>query len=167
MRILALIPARGGSKRLPGKNVKLLGGLPLIAWTIRSALESQVCVDVVVSTDDPEIKRVSCHYGASVSGLRPIELATDTASSVDVALHALDEYEAGHSPVDGLMLLQPTSPFRPSKTIKEAVGLFESAEGKYPVVSVSPASCHPSWCFKLDMQSYTMAPFLEIGRAHV
>ena len=112
MKILALIPARGSSKRLPGKNTKLLGGLPLIVWTIRAAKESGCCTQVMVSTDDPEIAAVARDFGAEVPWLRPPELATDTASSVDVALHAIANCGAGSHTIDGLLLLQPTSPFR-------------------------------------------------------
>lgn len=158
MKILALIPARGGSKRLPGKNIKLLGGLPLIAWTIRSAQSSNCCVDVLVSTDDQEIADISLAYGASVPWLRPPELASDTARSVDVALHALDAYEKSHGPVDGLLLLQPTSPFRDAETIKSGVALFETNVGIRPVVGVSPAQSHPAWCFRTTADG--MVPFL-------
>lgn len=158
MKILALIPARGGSKRLPGKNIKLLGGLPLIAWTIRAALESKCCVDVLVSTDEQEIADISLAYGASVPWLRPPELSSDTATSIDVALHALDAYEEAHGPVDGLMLLQPTSPFRSADTIKSGVTLFEANGGIRSVVGVSPAQSHPAWCFRTTADG--MAPFL-------
>lgn len=149
MKILGLIPARGGSKRLPGKNLKKLGGLPLIAWTIRAALESRVFVDVLVSTDDPEIAEVSKSYGALVLSLRPSRLATDEASSIDVAIHALNQYEDAHFSVDGLMLLQPTSPFRSSNTINDAANKFKSSGGK-SVVGVSSAESHPAWCFYID-----------------
>lgn len=158
MKILALIPARGGSKRLPGKNIKLLGGLPLIVWTIRAALESKCCVDVLVSTDDQEIADISLAYGASVPWLRPPELSSDTATSIDVALHALDAYEEAHGPVDGLLLLQPTSPFRTADAIKRGVALFDTTCGIRPVVSVSAAESHPAWCFRVSKDGIT--PFL-------
>jgi N-acylneuraminate cytidylyltransferase/CMP-N,N'-diacetyllegionaminic acid synthase len=159
MKILALIPARGGSKRVPGKNIKVLGGLPLIAWTIRAALESGVCAAVVVSTDDPEIAEVALKYGATVPGLRPAQLATDTAGSIDVALHALDLYESKNGPIDGLLLLQPTSPFRSAETIRRGVQIFGENEGKRQVVSVSRASCHPAWCFRTSSEG--IEPFLS------
>ena len=158
MKILALIPARGGSKRLPGKNIKPLGGLPLIVWTIRAARTSSCFVDVLVSTDDQEIADISLVYGASVPWLRPPELASDTAHGVDVALHALDAYEMSHGPVDGLLLLQPTSPFRTAETIKSGVALFETNRGIRPVVGVSPAQSHPAWCFRTTADG--MEPFL-------
>jgi len=158
MKILALIPARGGSKRLPGKNIKPLNGLPLIAWTIRSAQQSGVCAAIQVSTDDPRIAEVATQYGAEVPGLRPAELSTDTATSVDVALHALDCYERKDGAIDGLMLLQPTSPFRRVETIREGVRLFERYNAGRPVVSFSPALTHPNWCFKTAADG--MEPFL-------
>jgi CMP-N-acetylneuraminic acid synthetase len=90
MRILVLIPARGGSKRLPGKNIKLLGGKPLINWSIESILGISAVCDILVSTDDSEIAEIARQAGASVPWLRPANLSTDTASTVDVALHTLD-----------------------------------------------------------------------------
>lgn len=158
MKILALIPARGGSKRLPGKNIRPLGGRPLIAWTIRSAQVSCVCADIVVSTDDTKIAAVAVQHGATVLGLRPAELATDNAGSIDVALHALDLYESRYGPVDGLLLLQPTSPFRSADTIRRGIQLYQDHEGKRPVVSVSPASSHPAWCFRTTSDG--IEPFL-------
>lgn len=158
MRLLALIPARGGSKRVPGKNIKNLGGLPLIAWTLRAAHDSGVCGAVVVSTDDEAIAAVAREHGADVPGLRPAELASDTAGSVDVALHALDRYEAAHGPVDGLLLLQPTSPFRTADTIRRGAALFAKTHGRRSVVSVSPAPSHPAWCFRTTPDG--MEPFL-------
>lgn len=148
MKILALIPARGGSKRLPGKNIRLLGGKPLIAWSIDVVKCIPEICDILVSTDDAAIAAVSKEAGALVPWLRPAELSTDTASSIDVALHALDWYEAEKGTVDGLLLLQPTSPFRTTDTVKRAVAMFEKEHGRHPVVSVSPASCHPAWCFR-------------------
>jgi len=165
VKILTLIPARGGSKRLPGKNIKELGGLPLIAWTLHAARDSSVCAAIVVSTDDEAIAAVAREHGADVPGLRPAALATDTAGSVDVALHALDLYEAGHGPVDGLLLLQPTSPFRTADTIRRGVALFAENHGRQPVVGVSAAPSHPAWCFRTTSDG--MEPFLgwdAIGR---
>ena len=158
MKILAVIPARGGSERLPGKNIKCLGGLPLLAWTVRAARDSGVCTEVLVSTDNASIAEIARHHGACVPGLRPRHLATETASSVDVALHALDTWEAGHGPVDGVLLLQPTSPFRTAETIRRGVALFALNGGRHSVVSVSPAVNHPAWCFRTTRDG--MEPFL-------
>lgn len=158
MKILALIPARGGSKRLPGKNIRSLGGRPLIGWTIAAARDSGVCSYIIVSTDDEGIAQVARTQGADVPGLRPAELASDTAGSVEVALHALELHEQEHGPIDGLLLLQPTSPFRTADTIRTAVQKFIVTAGEHPVVSVSPAASHPAWCFRTT--EYGMEPFL-------
>jgi CMP-N-acetylneuraminic acid synthetase len=148
-RILALIPARGGSKRLPGKNIRPLAGLPLIAWTIRAALAAGAFADVLVSTDDQSIADVATEYGASVPWLRPDDLSTDTATSVDVVLHALAACAAASRPIDSVMLLQPTSPFRSVETISRAIDLHRRT-GMAPVVSVCPAKPHPAWCFRVS-----------------
>jgi N-acylneuraminate cytidylyltransferase/CMP-N,N'-diacetyllegionaminic acid synthase len=158
MNILGLIPARGGSKRIPGKNIKLLGGLPLIAWTIRAALASNTCSHIVVSTDDDNIAAIAEKFGAIVPGLRPEQLATDVSTSVDVAIYELEKHEKTHGPVDGVLLLQPTSPFRTAESIKKAVNLFEMTGGCRAVVSVSKAPVHPAWCFRLNKSG--MEPYL-------
>lgn len=162
MRILALIPARGGSKRLPEKNVRQLGGRPMLAWSIAAATGIKDICDILVSTDDKEIFDVAKRAGALVPWLRPMELATDTATSIDVALHALDWYEESHGVVDGLMLLQPTSPFRRTETIKKAIQLFIANERR-SVIGVSPAATHPLWCFRIEQN--TLIPYFknEIG----
>lgn len=160
MRILALITARGGSKRLPGKNLMLLGGRPMLGWSIEAAQEAGELVDILVSTDDAAIADVARASGALVPWLRPASLASDTAASIDVALHALDWYEATHGPVDGLMLLQPTSPFRRSETIRAAVQAF-AQHGRRPVIGVSSAASHPAWCFRITSEG--LAPWGENG----
>jgi CMP-N,N'-diacetyllegionaminic acid synthase len=147
--ILALIPARGGSKRLPGKNVRPLGGRPLIVWSIDAARDIPEICDTLVSTDDPEIAKVAANAGAFVPWLRPPELASDTAQSVDVALHALAWYEDARGPVDGLLLLQPTSPFRTRDSILRGIHLFKNGGGA-PVLGVSPNNVHPLRTFRLQ-----------------
>lgn len=159
-RILAIVPARGGSKRLPRKNVLPLGGKPLIAWTIDTALESGCFMDVLVSTDDEEIADAARAAGAMVPWLRPAELATDTATSMAVCMHALDWYEQQKGPVDGLLLLQPTSPFRTTASIRRAIEQF-CAHPKQSVVSFSPAESHPMWCYRVDGDA--IAPFMDGG----
>ncbi len=142
------MPARGGSKRLPGKNIRLLGHKPLILWSIDVAKDVPEICDILVSTDDPAIAAVCIAAGVLVPWLRPAELASDTASSVDVVLHALDWYESEKGPVDGLLLLQPTSPFRSPTTLEKAIGIFKNESGQHPVVSVCPADTHPAWFFR-------------------
>jgi CMP-N-acetylneuraminic acid synthetase len=148
-RVLAVVPARGGSKRLPRKNIMLLAGRPLITWTIDAAFNSGVCTDVLVSTDDEEIAVTARAAGAMVPWLRPAHLATDTASSANVIAHALDWYEREHGEVDAVLLLQPTSPFRSIEAIRGAVSAYVNQTGvtRHPVVSVSPAASHPAWTF--------------------
>lgn len=154
MRILALIPARGGSKRLPRKNILPLGGKPLIVWSIDVAKDIPEICDILVSTDDPEIAEIAKQAGALVPWLRPAELATDTATSVDVVLHALDWYEKEKGKIDGLLLLQPTSPFRTTKFIQAGIELFQS-DMNASVISVSPTHSHPAWTFKIENDHLT------------
>lgn len=154
MRILAVITARGGSKRLPGKNVLPLGGRPLIAWSIDAARGLPEICDILVSTDDEGIAQAARATGTSVPWLRPAALSGDTAGSVDVCLHALDWYEAEHGTVDGLLLLQPTSPFRRTATIARGLAMF-APQPHRPVVSVSPAAAHPLWCYRVDNNGMT------------
>ena len=127
MKVLALIPARGGSKGIVRKNLAELAGRPLIAWTIVPAVACQAegtLTRVVVSTDDPEIAEVSAGHGAEVPFLRPAALADDTAKTVDVVMHALDFFAASGEVFDAVMLLQPTSPLRTQEDIRRAAGLF-------------------------------------------
>ena len=146
-RLLAVIPARGGSKRLPGKNIRKLGGRPLIAWSIDAARSSGVFCDIIVSTDDPEIAEVAKAYGATVPFLRPKDLATDTAGSLAVLRHAFEWYSATSAELDGVALLQPTSPFRSIASIREAASEYGRHGFRRTLVSVSPAKSHPAWCF--------------------
>ncbi|PJZ86308.1 cytidylyltransferase domain-containing protein [Leptospira harrisiae] len=157
MRILTLIPARGGSKRLPGKNIKLLGGKPLIAWSIDVAKGIPEICDILVSTDSLEIAEIAKKCGGYVPWLRPENLSTDTSSSVDMAIHALQWYEETHGKVDGLMLLQPTSPFRSLKTIQLGIELFRKTNNA--VVAVSKTHTHPSWSFKIEND--ILVPFFD------
>lgn len=160
MRILALITARGGSKRLPGKNIRILGGKPLIVWSIDVAKDIPEICDILVSTDNSAIAEIARVAGALVPWLRPAELASDTASSTDVALHALDWYENERGNVDGLLILQPTSPFRSQETVIRGIALFKANQNR-PVIGVSPSESHPMWCFRLEDD--TMRPFIDGG----
>lgn len=158
MKILALILARGGSKRLPGKNLRLLGSKPLILWSIDIAKGIPEICEILVSTDDSATASVCAHAGALVPWLRPAEYATDTASSVDAALHALDWYESERGPVDGLMLLQPTSPFRTRGSVCRGIELFRKHD-QQPVLGVSPTHAHPMWT--LTMEGSYLVPFMR------
>ncbi len=143
--VLAVVPARGGSKGIPKKNVKLIAGKPLIAWTIEAALISKYVDRVIVSTDCQEIATVSAEHGAEVPFLRPAELAQDGTPGIDVVVHAAKAVE----PVDIVVLLQPTSPLRNSKDIDESIQLF-ARSGDAPVVSVTEAREAPQWMFAIN-----------------
>ena len=118
---LAIIPARGESKRLPRKNIMELAGKPLIAWTIEAALNSQFIDEVVVTTDNQEIAIVAQQYGANIPFLRPNKLASDTATTFDVVRHAIGHYRENGKIFDFIILLQPTSPLRTKDHIDEAI----------------------------------------------
>ena len=148
-KVLAVIPARGGSKGLPGKNIRPLCGKPVIAWTIEQALACPLIDEVFVSTDSAEIAQVSEQYGVSVPCLRPAELATDSATSVDVLLHALAFFKGRSQTFDYIIMLEPTSPLRKKKDITNALGMLDAhpqaesivgvcrAEGQHPAFLVS------------------------------
>src|SRR5690349_8046730 len=119
--VLAVIPARGGSKSIPRKNLAALAGKPLIVWTIEAASASQCLTRVVVSTDDPEITAVAAAAGAEVPFVRPAELAQDETPAIEPILHAVDwlDQHEGYRP-DFVMILQPTSPLRQAEDIDAA-----------------------------------------------
>lgn len=142
-RVLALIPARGGSKGIPGKNTKLLAGKPLIAYTIEAALESEFVDCTVVTTDSEEIAEVSRRYGAEVPFMRPSHLAGDQAKTIDCVVHALDELKNMGNVSDILLLLQPTSPLRTKGDIDGALQLYSQNREPASVVGVSEAKEHP------------------------
>ena len=140
---IGLITARGGSKAIPRKNIKLLAGKPLIAWTIQAALASRSLDRVIVSTDDPEIAQVTQEWGAEVPFMRPPELAQDDSPHRDVVIHALRWLESQPAPPpDYILLLQPTSPLRTAEDINRAVTLAVEKDAD-AVVSVCPTPHHP------------------------
>jgi len=146
---LAVIPARGGSKGLPGKNIKILSGKPLIAYTIETAINSNVFDKIIVSTDDPNIAEISKRFGVEVPFLRPEYLATDTATSMDVIIHAVNWLEDNNEKFEYVMKLQPTSPLR---TAEDIINSFELLEKKNAdsIISVSKCEDHPLWTNTLD-----------------
>lgn len=145
MKILTIIPARGGSKGIHQKNIRSLAGKPLIGWTIEAALSAQTPQRVIVSTDDAIIAQVARSLGAEVPFLRPAEFATDTAKTLDVVMHALDwlEREENFIP-DAILLLQPTSPLRTSEDIDVAVGVYQR-KAAAAVVSVCEVQHPVEW----------------------
>ena len=159
-KIVAMIPARGGSKRLPGKNTRCLDGVPLLAHTLRSARASGCFSRVLVSTDDEDIAAVARSHGGDVPWLRSAKNAGDASGSVDVVLEVLDRLAGDPDGVpDAVALLQPTSPFRSVDTIRRGIALFESSAGE-SVVTVSPATDHPWWC-RTVTPTGVLRPFLS------
>lgn len=155
MRILGLIPARGGSKGVPGKNIKLLAGKPLIYYTIEASKRAGLITETVVSTDSREIAAVAEGYGAEVPFLRPPELATDTASSVDVVIHAVEFLKNKGKVFDAVCLLQPTYPFREDGFIDKAVKIFmENDPDSLISVLPLPDKYNPHWIFEKGQNNF-------------
>ena len=141
MKILVVIPARGGSKGIPHKNIKPLNGKPLIYYSIDVARQFTVDEDICVTTDDDEIIKVVENYGLKVPFKRPDYLATDTCGSNEVIQHAWKFFEDRGIHYDAVLLLQPTSPFRKVEFLKEAVALYDDSIDM--VTSVKSAPCNP------------------------
>lgn len=153
MKTLIIIPARGGSKGIPHKNIKPFMGKPLIYYTIDAARSIVSDEDICVSTDDDEIISVVEQYGLKVPFKRPDELATDTAGTYEVLLHALKYYEAQGKHYDAVMLLQNTSPFRKPEQVQEALSLYKPEVDM--VVSVKECAANPYYCvFEEDPNGY-------------
>jgi CMP-N,N'-diacetyllegionaminic acid synthase len=149
MKILGIIPARGGSKGIPKKNIKLLGKLPLIEYTINAAKDSEIISKIVVSTDDDEIAIAAEISGLKPPFIRPKELAQDASTSLEVVLHAIQYFEAQGVFFDAVCLLQPTSPFREKGFIDKAINKFISSNADC-LISVLPLphEFNPHWAFE-------------------
>lgn len=160
-RVVALIPARQGSKRVPGKNVRLFGGHPLLAYTIAPAIESGVFDRVIVSTDSEEVAAVARHYGAEVPFLRPADLATDTSPDIEWLDFTLRQLGRAGQTWDAFGLLRPTSPFRTAATIRRAWQLFASQEGVDSLRAVEKCAQHPGKMWVIRGQR--MLPLLPFG----
>jgi CMP-N,N'-diacetyllegionaminic acid synthase len=141
--VVALIPARGGSKRVPGKNVRALGGHPMMAYTIAAAADSGVFGSVIVSTDSEDVARVAREYGAEVPFLRPAALASDTSPDIEWLGHLLEELRAEGRTWDCFSLLRPTSPFRTADTIRRAWARFTAQQGVDSLRAVEKCTQHP------------------------
>jgi CMP-N,N'-diacetyllegionaminic acid synthase len=125
--MIAIIPARGGSKGLPGKNIKPLLGKPLIAYTIEAAIKANAVSEVIVSTDDPEIARVARQYGASIPFMRPAEYATDSSKAIDTYRYTINKLEEMRNiSIDSFMVLLPTCPLRTAQDIDAAYSIFKT-----------------------------------------
>jgi len=147
MRVLGLIPARGGSKGVPRKNIKLLCGTPLLDYTVRSALSARLS-RVILSTDDEETAEIGRSLGLDVPFMRPAELATDTAATFPVVMHAVNAFMSEGETYDAVCLLQPTNPLRRASDIDACIEIMEMS-GSDSVVSVLPVpeSFNPMWVF--------------------
>lgn len=156
-KILALIPARSGSKGVRNKNIKALNGKPLLAYSIDCAKESGVFSDIIVSTDSPEYADIAQKYDASVPFLRSKTTATDTASSLSVILEVLKNLKEQY---DILILLQPTSPLRTPQHIKEALHLFNTKQAD-SVISVTPFPHSIAWVNSLDINTLSLHHFVK------
>lgn len=158
--LLAVIPARGGSKRIPGKNVRKLAGIPLLARTIREAKKAKLITRLVVSTEDEKIAALARRYGAEVPFLRPKSLCRDSTPGVAPVLHACRRLP-GYQEV---LCLQPTSPLR---TWRDIDGLIRFARKRRAnsVVSVTPAAKHPAWTF-LFRSKFRLDPFVRLLNPH-
>ena len=148
--MIAIIPARGGSKGIPGKNIKELCGKPLIAYTILAALNSKEIEKVVVTTDCEEIACIAKQYGAEVPFMRPKELAGDSSSAIDVYMHAVSFLEnVLKTKIDKFMALLPTAPFRTTEDIECALTLFKESKAE-TLISMKEADTPVSWYYKMD-----------------
>ncbi|MDF1813659.1 MAG: acylneuraminate cytidylyltransferase family protein [Verrucomicrobiales bacterium] len=153
--MVAVVPARGGSKGLPGKNLRIFSGYPLIAWTIRTALECDLFERVVVSTDCDSIARISRQYGAEVPFIRSDELSGDTTGTVPVVMDVADRMSLNEE--QSICLLQPTSPLRDREDISGAAELF-AREFVDSVVAVTRFKLGPKWLLQEDPGG-----FIDIG----
>ena len=149
MRILAIIPARGGSKGVPKKNSKLLGGKPLIAYTIQAAQNSKLITDIIVSTDSDEIIKIVQDYGLEVPFKRPANLATDESPTILTIIHALEYFKSRGIQYDAVCLLQVTNPFRTNEFIDKSIEKFKNSntDSLVSVLKV-PHEFNPHWVFE-------------------
>ncbi len=148
--MIAIIPARGGSKGLPGKNIRLMNCKPLIAYTIEAALKASSIDRVIISTDDDEIAKIAVQYGAELPFMRPAELASDKAMAVDNYIYTINRLEKeGNITIDSFVVLQPTSPLRISEDIDGAVQLYNDKNAD-SVISYTPEAHPVSWHKYLD-----------------
>ena len=160
MRILAVIPARGGSKRIKNKNILPLAGKPLLNWTIEAGLASKYIDKVIVSSDSAKICEVALNAGAETPFLRPDELASDYSSSTEVVLHAVDFLRSKNEHFDICILLQPTSPLRSATHIDEAIESFSTLNAK-AVISVTKVNHPVEWINELGERGEMDEFFLD------
>lgn len=159
--VLAVIPARGGSKGLPRKNLLELNGKPLVAWSIEHCLNTPSIQETVVSTDSLDIRDVAIANGAQTPFIRPVNLSSDTASSIDVLLHCLDWYKEQDKCFDVVVMIEPTSPLREVSDIEKGLEkLFKIGEGSVVSVCESEGG-HPSFSYVQSAES-KLTPFTGV-----
>jgi CMP-N,N'-diacetyllegionaminic acid synthase len=157
LSILGIVPARGGSKGVPRKNIKLLGGIPLLGWTIRVALQSTKIDRLILTTEDPEIAEIGLDFGIDVPFIRPFELAADDTHTPDILTHALDELEVIEGiRYENVVLLQPTVPFRKVEHIDRAIEKFRSSSFE-SLMTIQRQDYPPWWMFKLSDNGLKLA----------
>lgn len=161
--IVALIPARGGSKRVPDKNIRPLAGHPVIAYTIAAALDSEIFTEVIVSTDSEHYAGVAKHYGAQVPFLRPKELAGDQSPDIEWLSYTLGRLQDAGRSYDCFSILRPTSPFRLPKTIQRAWHEFSTQIGVDSLRAVEKCTQHPAKMWVV--RGNRMMPLLPLGPA--
>jgi N-acylneuraminate cytidylyltransferase len=159
--LVALIPARGGSKRVPRKNVRILNGHPLLAYAIAAARESGVFADVIVSTEDEAIARIAHHYGASIPFMRPPTLAGDASPDIEWVTHALTELRSQKSAYDCFSILRPSNPFRQAATIRRARDAFLAERNADSLRAVEKCRQHPGKMWIVD--GHRIRPLLPGG----
>jgi len=157
-KTVALIPARGGSKRILGKNTKVLARKPLIYYTINSALNANIFDQILVSTDDQVTADLSQEFGAIVPGLRPPEFSTDNSPDIEWVTHAVHEW-LGEG-VSTLAILRPTSPLRKPSTIREAFSLFTASDWADSLRGMQPISEHPGKMWRINSDNEA-SPYLD------
>lgn len=162
MDILGIIPARGGSKGIPGKNIKVIAGKPLIAWTIEAAKKSKLLTRVIVSTDDDKIADVAKKYGAEVPFLRPVNLAEDLSTDVEFLIHALDWLKSneGYEP-EIVVRLPPTSPLRTVDNIDLGIQKLIDTPEADAVRPIIETPKHPYKFWKISADGKWLEPFLD------
>jgi N-acylneuraminate cytidylyltransferase/CMP-N,N'-diacetyllegionaminic acid synthase len=159
-RVLAIIPAREGSKGLPGKNIRLMCGKPLLVWSIESALQCSLIDDIVVSTDSPKYAEIAKQYGALVPYLRSKALSTDKASSVDVILDACEQMKKIGKNYTVIVLLEPTSPIRRKEDLYKGIDIVCSGDSSAVVSVARCKSSHPAFLYRKN-EGDKLMPYLN------
>jgi CMP-N,N'-diacetyllegionaminic acid synthase len=161
-KIIAIIPARSGSKGLPGKNIKLLAGQPLLSWVIQAAKSSGLIDRVICSTDSEEYATIARHYGAETPFLRPAEFATDSATDIMVLTHAVNWLKENENYVPDIILrIQPTNPTFTTKYIDEGISLLLNDQDADSVRAITPCHKHPYKMWKFESDRKYITPFLN------